>query len=460
MARTKQKQEEIFSEDGAQAELMELLEEDSSDPIATEQHTIRTTFVRQVPVNAISAAAAAAPAPVAAVTAPAVAEDEMPPHIAKFLQEMGDSDAGWQMVVYRLPTYAKDGRTDPQRRQLCGVMDFHQDYELEIQRRYAREHKSNHFVVVVKKRGVYVKGGTLPVFTCEPLPVAERIPMPGDSPTVPPAVAAAPPPPVYPYPDNTILPMDPPQAPQAPPIDPVKQMEQHIKLMRMMREAFGPPVAPPAAAAADPETTFLQILAKDTDIVGKLAKGTLGKLLGDAHERNEWAEVAMEAVKSGQAAAIIGSAVNALFAGFTNLMPRPEASPAPPAPPATPRPMAPPPIEPASLPPDSPPAVDESQSPELQVLGLALDYCARHLPAQVAANRIIGIAQQIRETSPAYAIDAYLDLFAGMETAAALDLARTLVPDRAAVTQLPHALEWTAALQELLKLEENSDGTD
>lgn len=461
MARARRStQEEIFDEPDSQGELMELISDDATlpvDPIATEQHTIKTSFVRQVPVSAINATPAAAAAAAAAPALAPVSEDEMPPHIAKFLQEMGDSDAGWQMVVYRLPTFAKDGRTDPARRQLCGVMDFSQDYEVEIQRRYARETKSNFFTVVVKKRGVYVKGGTLPVFSCEPLPPAERILMPGDVPT--PAAAAAPP--TYAYPDNTPLPIEIPAPP--PPVDPLKLVRDQITMMKLMREAFGAPAAEPPAPPLppDPETTFLQVLSKDKEMMGKLTKRTLHNLLGESGaERNEWAEVAMEAVKSGQAAQIIGSAVNALFAGFAGLMPRPEA-PAPP--PAGSRAAAPPqrpPVGPAPLAPvEPPPTVDESQSPELQVLGLALDHCARHLPPQVAASRIVAVAQQIRETIPAYSIDTYLDLFATMDAAAALEICRTLLPDRAEITQLPHALEWTAALQDLLK-PEDTDGTD
>lgn len=466
MAKTRRAtQEEIFTDPESTEDLTLLSIDDGAEtdePIATEEHTIRTKFIRQVPVSAMNAMSSAPAAPAAAPPLPglfppppAAIDEETPPHIAQFLREMGDSDQGWQMVVYSLPTFAIDGRTDPARRKLCGVMDFTRDYEIEIQRRYARENLPNDFLVVVKKRGVYVKGGTLPVFSCLPLPPSERIMMPGDLPT-PTAPAAAASSMTYPYPVQ--------EAPAAP-VDPLKLVRDQITMMKLMREAFGAPVAaPPTAPPPDPETTFLQVLAKDTDIVGKLAKGTLRKLLGESggSERNEWAEVAMEAVKSGQAAQIIGSAVNALFAGFAGLMPRPEA-PAPAPPPAAPRAAAPPqrPLNgPAPLAPvEPPPTVDESQSPELQVLGLALDHCARHLPPQVAAGRIVAVAQQIRETIPAYAIDTYLDLFAGMDASSALEICRTLMPDRAEITQLPHAMEWTKALQELLK-PEDANGID
>ncbi len=463
MAKTRRAtQEEIFN-DAESTEDLTLLSinesADSEEPIATEEHTIRTKFIRQVPVSAMNtmnatpaAPAAAPPLPGLVAPPPAAIDEETPPHIAQFLREMGDSDQGWQMVVYSLPTFAIDGRTDPARRKLCGVMDFTRDYEIEIQRRYARENLPNDFLVVVKKRGVYVKGGTLPVFSCLPLPPSERIMMPGDLPAAPSAAPVSPMPYPYPVPEA--------QQPAAP-VDPLKLVRDQITMMKLMREAFGPaPAAPPAAPAPDPETTFLQVLAKDTDIVGKLAKGTLGKLLGESGglERNEWAEVAMEAIKSGQAAQIIGSAVNALFAGFAGLMPRPEASAAPLAEHRAAAPPQRPPAGPAALAPvEPPPTVDESQTPELQVLGLALDHCARHLPPQVAASRIIAVAQQIRETIPAYSIDTYLDLFATMDAAAALEICRTLLPDRAEITQLPHALEWTAALQELLK-PEDADG--
>lgn len=420
-------------------------EELDNRTIATEQHRIVRTFVKHVPVEELTSEPEPAPAE-APATAAEFEPDAPPPHIARFLSEMGAASDRWQMVVYRLPEYHKDSRTDPARRKLCGMFDFTEDYEIEIQRRWARANTPNHFVVLVKKNGHYIKGGTLPVFSCEPAAVADRVNTPGDA-----LPASTPQEPIY-------IVNDAPAQPAQPPINPIKQLKEYLSLQKEIREAFGLPnpanVTTAPAAAPDPEVALLQVLAKDGSLVDKLAKSTLGKLLGEggAIERDPWAEVAMEAVKSGQGAQILSSAISALFAGFGGLVQRqqPEAS----------APM-PPPQQQAPAPQPAPAVAQLPDQPiEMQVLALVINHCARSIPPQIAANRVMGIADQINEQAPAESIDGYLSMFANMETAAALEMVKSLAANGETVAALPHAAEWTAELQGLLRkvLEVAPDG--
>lgn len=413
-------------------------------PIATEQHRIVRTFVKHVPVEELTPEPEPAPAELPAAAAE-FEPDAPPPHIARFLSEMGAASDRWQMVVYRLPEYHKDSRTDPARRKLCGMFDFTEDYEIEIQRRWARANTPNHFVVLVKKNGHYIKGGTLPVFSCEPAAVADRVNTPGD-----PLPAAQPSEPIY-------IVNDAPAQPAPQPINPIKQLKEYLSLQKEIREAFGIPNPAAAAAAAappDPEVALLQVLAKDGSLVDKLAKSTLGKLLGEggAIERDPWAEVAMEAVKSGQGAQILSSAISALFAGFGGLVQRQQPEAPAPAPQSQQQAPAPQPAPAAAQLPDQP--------IEMQVLALVLDHCARSIPPQIAANRVMAIADQINEQAPAESIDGYLSMFANMETAAALEMVKSLAANGETVAALPHAAEWTAELQGLLRkaLEVAPDG--
>lgn len=438
----KEPDEELGFEDAPE----EFFEEEEV-PIATEHHTVVRKYITQVPVIPPEIEAAAAqPDP-----------ESLPPLIAQLLAEASGAIDEFQWDVYRVPNYKLNGRSDSRSRDLCGRLPFTTDFEFETQRHYARPGLPNHFLLILKRKGAYVPGGTLPVFSCDPAPLSEQINFAPQ-----PIVASAPAhPQLAPHVSYVIEPPNQP-APQVAQPNAMEQLKQSLAMLKLMRDTFdpSPQPAPPPVAAADPETTFLQVLAKDTDIVGKLAKGTLGKLLGDgvAADRDPWADVAMEAIKSGQGAQILSSAIDAIFRGMSG-MGRTAAQPqtintAPAVEIAPPIPGA-----PATIAPAAQPAVE--LSPEMQVLSLALDHCAQNLPPQIAAQRITAIADQINEQAPAFSIDGYLDLFASMDTAAALEMAQTLLPERADIASLPHAVGWTAQLQVLLKSEEGeSDGTD
>lgn len=405
-------------------------ESDEEPLLANQKVRIVTTFDRQVPADAVERT----PQPIVVDHEPATMETDMPPHIAEFLKAARESSDRWQLKVWMLPNYPKDTRTDQTRRQFCGLIDFGEDYEEEIQRLWARPGLSNAFLIAVVCNGRFVPKGTLPVISCLPLPGTET------------AAAAAPAAaPGYPFPPPYIVETE--STPAAPAPSMRQQLKEFFEMQKMFREAFGIDQAPPrvqSAAPEDDESALLRVLAKDTDIVERVAKGTLGKLLGDrSHEEsNPWADVAMEAIKNGQAANLLQAGINALFNGFRSMAPPPQHIVAPPAgaPAAAPMPEAPPPpqMEPAQL------------SPEDQVIQLAVNHCLMNRPPQVAAARIIAIADRLNDEAPQFSIDEYLKMFATMPPADAIGLAAQLTPNGSELQALPYAPAWVAELQRLI----------
>lgn len=441
------------------------VEDELQLPIATQRHRVVTEFTKHVPVAEVENADEP-------YDPPAEPPPQQPDPIEQFLAGMGGSSARWEMVIYRLPKYASDGRTDQSSRERCGRLDFTEEYEAEIQKRWARASKSNHFLVVVKKNGMYFK--QLPVFSCEP-------PLPEEMITTQQVAPVSPPIMTLPYHDAPE-----PQQPVAVP-DPMKQLKQLLEMQKLMREALGDnqqQSRPAQAAAPDPETSFLQVLAQNTNIVEKLANGALGKLLGDKAndaERDPWADVAMEAIKSGQAADLLRVGIESLFNGVSGLFPKGQND----GQPQIPQTQVPPQTMPASGRQISPRASAQTQpqseeniparinggmgqansqqpppTPEEQVLALTLEHCERRIPPQIALNRILAIAEQLNDEAPAYSIDGYLQLFAQMTPEAALEVAKTITPDGERIAALPHAQQWTAELQSLLKEPEEEHGDD
>jgi len=128
-------------------------------------------------------------------------------------------------------------------------------------------------------------------------------------------------------------------------IDPMDQMVKTAQAYQKLKKAFEPdvdPAAAPVAAPLDPKIAALQLIADNPDVMERIAKGISSTVLGQKHgDGDPWAEVAMEAVKSGQAANMLRSAIDAIFNGINGLFPKPamngqapgvQAAPAPTAP--------------------------------------------------------------------------------------------------------------------------------
>lgn len=426
------------------SELDSSVEAVEKPPIATEEHQIVTTFVRKRPVETPTISSDNQKNdPLHLVVTPLPESSEPGDEIEAFLREVSQSNAQWEMLVYRLPRYDLDNRTDPLSRKRVGSLPFTWEYEAEIQKRWARPSDSNHFLIVMRKNGQHVKNGTLPVFSCEPLPVDERIPS-GAEQQVPQQIVV---PVAAPYPAITE---------HQPPPSPKEQLKEALELVRMVQGITGTSVANPAAVAPlDPEAAVFQLLAKDEHAVSKLSKGLLGKFFGDVKEdRDPWAEVAMEAVRNGQAAELLKVGINSLFQGFSGFLPQPPQQ----------QQQSPQQSQPQPPPKDWPPQALPTQTlaPSEELLSYVLQQCHLNAPREAVADQIITFADQINETDPLQSVDWYIRAFALMPTDEALVFVNQSVPGSERITELPHAKAWTAELQQLLKqnYEVEAEGTN
>ena len=405
-------------------------------PIATEEHQIVTTFVRKRPVETPTISSDNQKNdPLHLVATPLPESSDPGDEIEAFLREVSQSNAQWEMLVYRLPRYDLDNRTDPLSRKRVGSLPFTWEYEAEIQKRWARPSDSNHFLIVMRKNGQHVKNGTLPVFSCEPLPVDERIPS-GAEQQAPQQIVV---PVAAPYPAMTE---------HQPPPSPKEQLKEALELVRMVQGITGTSVANPAAVAPDdPEVAVLRLLAKDERVLDKLSKGLLGKIFNDVKEEADpWAEIAKEALRSGQAVELLQVGIKSLFQGFSGFFPQ-FASNAPAA--QQPRPQPPPQPPPKDWPPQALPT--QTLAPSEELLSYVLQQCHLNAPREAVADQIITFADQINETDPLQSVDWYIRAFALMPTDEALVFVNQSVPGSERITELPHAKVWTAELQQLLK---------
>jgi hypothetical protein len=257
-----------------------------------------------------------------------------------------------------------------------------------------------------------------------------------------------------------------------------QELKEFVETQELMRRLYT--TEAPAAQAQpqlDPDTLLLQVLSKDEAVMERVSKGVLGKLLGEqTGEGPTWAEVAMEAIKTKQAAPIVESIVSGFFTGISNLIPKGNVNGQPQ--------MVTPPTSSSSgqenerqIPANSETQPQSAESlaqslnsgmgaadqiptnitPEEQALRMLLDNCARQLPPQVAYDRLMLFADQINDQAPAYSIDSYFGMFARLDPQIALQIVNTAIPSAAQITSLPHAPEWTRQLQELIKADQGGE---
>ena len=451
MGRPKQRQEIVEEPDfignltEPRSEYVPQTEPEDADevPIATQKHRIVTEFTRELPVNAIATNSEQSKPQPQHIVPVAMQSSEPADEVQSFLDQVSKSTARWEMIVYRLPRYESDNRIDPMSRKRVGAMPFTWDYESEIQRRWARPNEANHFLIVMRKDGLFVSNGTLPVFSCEPLPVEERIPSGADQP--PQQVVA----PVAPYPVQVIE--------QQPLPSPKEQLKEALELVKMVQGITGTSAnSAPAAAPMDPELAVLQVLAKDETFAAKLSKGLLGKFFGDVKdEPDPWAEVAKEAIRSGQAGELLKVGITTLFQSFSGIFGQPANN----APAAAAQPPAQQPQRTAPPPEQSSP---QELTPAEHLLSFVLEQCHRNAPREAVADQIFTFADQVNETDPLNSVDWYIRAFALMPPDDALAFVNQSVPGAERVTTQPHAKAWTTELQELLKqnYEGENDGNE
>jgi hypothetical protein len=89
-------------------------------------------------------------------------------------------------------------------------------------------------------------------------------------------------------------------------------------------------------------------------------------------------------------------------------------------------------------------------TPEQHALTRLIQNCQRNVPVQVAFQQLVNYADAINEQAPEYSIDGYIDLLGSMETDQVIEFVKT-IPGGEQIASLPHAQQWTAELQRLIK---------
>lgn len=237
---------------------------------------------------------------------------------AKLKQELGERGIGGEeqlrLRVDRLPYYDIDGRTG-----LTAEKEFvrnficQKDFILsdEYLDETAKLYGPGAYWFTLRHKTSILKNWHMKIGGAPIAPAAAAIVQTGDAPSHAMGAAATP---IYP-------PHFAPHVPAPAPRTLKQELKELVETKRLMKELSddGAPSPPPA----DPDVTLMTYLARDPTVMDKLSKGVLGKLLGSAPaERDEWAGVALELIKSGQALQIISATINAFFNGFGNLIPK------------------------------------------------------------------------------------------------------------------------------------------
>jgi hypothetical protein len=276
-----------------------------------------------------------------------------------------------------------------------------------------------------------------------------------------------------------------------PVFDPVKQMREQaaafklqMENFKLMREAFGDPVQPQQPAALSDELSLAAVLLKDPANAKRMAQ----KLLGDEGEQS----LMQLAIENGPAIIeAFGNTIRAIIADFraqtggqngqTQMAPQTYAQ------------------NPGfdsqrtqlrqdaqiqegtqssagvasnglsqSL--NNPQTADLSQSASVEkqvlmalfgesrfsstaeyALNLLVEGCANRTPPQVVAERLLDVADTLTEQAPQFGIGGYLPLLTAVDAKTALEWLTQNAPNAGEVAKLPHAEQWTAELQALLR---------
>jgi hypothetical protein len=247
--------------------------------------------------------------------------------------------------------------------------------------------------------------------------------------------------------------------------DPLDQLTGTAEKYERLRTMFGARQSNPAEAYQQTNDSDLEtikvmagLLGSDDANIRESANDAIGKIIAKAaKDELSLAEVAMEAVKSGQ----LPQMVNTVFTGLGNLFSmfrQPQGAAPTQQPPQTQQP-----VQPQQPPQQVPPAQQPQQelqtsqpdqaqvlSPEEQALALLVNHCARNQPVKVAFDRLMNFADAINEQAPDCSIDGYIEMFATMPTEAALAFVASR-PGFEAVANMAHAHTWCETMQRIIR---------
>lgn len=252
-------------------------------------------------------------------------------------------------------------------------------------------------------------------------------------------------------------------------------LKEQLEMAKLMREAYGfAPEQPQQQQTTDPKIAALQLIAENPDVMEKIGSGIAKTVLGSkgGDDSDPWAEVAKEAIRSGQASEIVASLIREIMAPFRNMWGNQNNGQAQMAQ----APLQNQPTEQAAQVPllqtqqqgvegnqqnaptgrgstELPQGVQnqaQTITPAEQALAVVIANCAQKTPPQIVADQLLKHADLLNEQAPIYSIDGYLDMFAIMPVDDALEFVKTQ-PGGEQVASLPHAKEWTAELQRLIQ---------
>src|SRR6266540_3075669 len=262
-------------------------------------------------------------------------------------------------------------------------------------------------------------------------------------------------------------------------------LKEQLEMAKLMREAYGlesdkSDKATMTGATDDPETLLLRNLANNDKFMDKINSGVIKKILGDGSVDDDpsWSAVGMEAVKSGQ----LGVAIEAAFKGLSGLinmiLPRrdnnngqAQMAQTPVASMENQQGRDPQSVQHVLLPTaegqghgavqegvggiqgtqaQGTPGQQQQVTPAEQALATVIADCQKKVPPQITFTNLMTFADAINDQVPAYSIDGWIEYFGGMPVDGAIDFVKTL-PNGEQIASLPHAKEWTEALQKLIK---------
>jgi hypothetical protein len=259
-------------------------------------------------------------------------------------------------------------------------------------------------------------------------------------------------------------------------------LKEQLEMAKLMREAYGfaPEPQQQQQQTTDPELAALHLIAKNPDVMEKLATGmakTIFGAKGGGDDTPWWADIIKDSITTGQLAPTVQGIVkalfpNGLFGGLSNMFSGGQQN--------GQTPMAQTPLQTNrsvdnQQPTDGRTVVAEeipqgnqnlqpangeanqqggmlpqNMTPEEQALQSLIEHCRRNIPAPVACDRLIAFADAINDQAPHLSIDRYISMFAQMPIDAALEFVKTQ-PNGEQVVGLSHAKAWTEELQRLIK---------
>lgn len=262
---------------------------------------------------------------------------------------------------------------------------------------------------------------------------------------------------------------------QANPIDPFAEFDKTLKMFERFQKAFGGITRPqvevhPQQPQLTPEQQLAATLLLDPDVKKKAVKSLLGSN-GDSGETNTLELVLTHSESIGRA---IEGIINGIFTNVQNLRGSNGAAQ-----------MAQSPRQRSGRPENqwqdhgqagqiqeiqatngqaleshSQGIPEGSASPEDQLLMLVLDQCKRRLPAKIAAQRVLALADAIEQQAPWLSLYPVIEMFIGIEPDAAIAFIEQYSEQSKEIASLPHAKEWTGQLQAELKASYDNGGDD